>query len=93
MSLTNDVKLTFKYADDLTKTYTIPNIPSNKLLNIAQGVRNVNSSLPTASSAGAGTRIRGFYELFISPDDEESHIVKISSAKIISKQEEIIYGN
>ena len=93
MSLSNDVKLTFKYADDTTRVYTIPNIPSNKLLNIAQGVRNVNSSLPTAATVGLATPIRAFYELFISPEDEESHVVKISSAKIISKQEEIIYGN
>ena len=91
-TISNDVKLTMKFQDDTSRTYTFPNIPSSVLTGVATGIRNINSSLPSATGE---TPIASFKQLFISDDTEDgiSPVVKISGAKIVSKQEEIIYGN
>lgn len=91
---TNDVKLTFKYEDDTSRTYTVPDVPSSILPNVANHVRALNASLQSADATTPGNAAYSVKHVFIGSDTEEiSYLAKISGAKIVSKQEEIIYGN
>lgn len=82
MSLSNNVVLTLLYEDETTRNYTFEGVASADLANIKSKIQAIN--------ANANNEYANFYETFVSDDGEA--VTRITSAKIVNIEEEVIYS-
>ena len=82
MSSSNNVVVTLLYSDDSTRNYTFENVPDAALSAVKAKINAIN--------ANAGNEYANFYQTFISDDGEA--VSRISAAKIVQIEEEVIYN-
>ncbi len=78
----SNVGLTLSFADLSSRTITIEDVPAQNLMQIKSKVKAVNANVDGAYNA--------LYQSFVSNDGD--NFVSISSAKIVSIEEDVIYN-
>ena len=81
-SLTNNVVITLRFDDDSTRNITLENVASEDLVTVKAKIQSIN--------ANANNEYANFYATFVSDDGEP--VVKIESCKIVTIEEDVIYG-
>ena len=81
-SLTNNVVITLLFNDDSTRNITFENVASEDLMTVKAKIQSIN--------ANANNEYANFYATFVSDDGEP--VVKIESCKIVTIEEDVIYG-
>ncbi len=82
-SVSNNVVITLLYEDDSTRKYTFENVSSEDAAAVKAKILKIN--------ANANDEYANFYQTFVS--DDGAAVLRIDDAKIVSIEEEIIYGS
>ncbi len=80
-SLKNNVVIGLLFDDDSTRTYVFEDVDSENISSVKAKIFAIN--------ANANNEYENFYKTFVSSDG--AAVVKISSCKIVSTEEEVIY--
>ena len=78
----NNVTITLLYEDDSTRNYTFEGVANADLVSVKSKIQSIN--------ANANNEYANFYQTFVSKDGEA--VTRISSAKIVQIEEEVIYS-
>ena len=81
-SLTNNVVITLLFDDDSTRNITFENVASEDLMTVKAKIQSINDN--------ANNEYANFYATFVSDDGEA--VTRITSAKIVNIEEEVIYS-
>ena len=81
-SRSNNVMITLLYDDDSTRTYTFENVGEVNVLQLRAKIQAINEN--------SNDEYANFYQTFISDDGEP--VTRISNAKIVYVEEEVIYN-
>lgn len=86
MSSEINVVLTLNYETDLTRNYTLEDVPEGAIPRVKSKVKAIN--------ANANHAYDPFYSTFINYFDDEVYAVqKISDVKIVAVTEDVIYSS
>jgi len=78
----NNLVITLLYEDDSTRSYTFEDVESADLQDVKSKIQAINENV--------NDEYANFYQTFVSKDGEP--VIKISSAKIVTMEEEVIYS-
>lgn len=78
----NNLVITLLYEDDFTRSYTFEDVESADLQDVKSKIQAINENV--------NDEYANFYQTFVSKDGEP--VTKISSAKIVTMEEEVIYS-
>lgn len=80
----NEVRVGIMFTDGTTRTYKLPEVPDENLANVKTRIQSINASI-------TGGTAQAFTQTFVSTTG--APVLNIASGKIITTEEEIIYGS
>ena len=82
-SRTNNVVITLLFEDDSTRNITFEDVTASDLPDVKHKIIAINEN--------ANNEYENFYKTFVS--DDGAQVIQIAAAKIISIEEEVVYGD